>query len=190
MFKNPYIVHCITIEDFQEDSYTIKGSNNLAINVSESLKKSIMASNNVYILPKKLPYFKIGDKVILICRKTKYNNVYTVISLFNLSNSISFKRSNLLLAFRAFLPLLPLQFLIAITVMFAPRSVKNNAGLFFFMVFLIILFFVVKDILHHRKATKLALNIQKTPQEAYKVSKLLTLYCGETYIMNNFCQGS
>lgn len=187
MFKNPYVVHCITVEDFQEDSHMVKGSNNLAIKVSESMKKSIMASNNVYTLPKKLPYFKIGDKVILICRKTKYNNIYAVISLFNLSNSISFKRSNLLLAFRAFLPLLPLQFLIAITVMFAPRSVKNNAGLFFLTVFLIILFFVVKDILHHRKATKLASNIQNNIQEPSKFDKLIASYRGDTHIMNNFC---
>jgi len=190
MFKNPYVVHCITVEDFQEDSYTVKGSNNLAINISESLKKSIMANNNVYILPKKLPYFKISDKVILICKKTKYDNVYGVISLFNLSKNIRFKRSDLLLIFQGFLPLIPLQFLIAITVMFAPRSAKNNAGLFFLAAFLFIFFFVIKDILHHRKAIKLASNIQNNIQEQSKVNKLLSSYRGDTHMMNNFCQGS
>ncbi|AFL68550.1 hypothetical protein [Sulfurospirillum barnesii] len=187
MFKNPYIVHCITVEDFQEDSYMVKGSNNLAINVSESFKKSIMANNNVYILPKKLPYFKIGDKVILICKKTKYDNVYGVVSLLNLSKNIRFKRSDLLLIFQGFLPLIPLQFLIAITVMFAPRSAKNNAGLFFLTAFLFIFFFVIKDILHHRKAIKLASNIQNNIQEQSKVNKLLSSYRGNTHIMNNFC---
>lgn len=190
MFKNPYVVHCVTVEDFQEDSYTVKGSNNLAINVSESTKKSIMASNNVYILPKKLSYFNIGDKVILICKKTKFNNVYGVISLWNLSKNIRFKRSDLFLIFLGFVPLIPLQFLIAITVMFAPRSAKNNAGLFFLAVFVFIFFFIVKDILHHRKATKLALNIQNNIQEPSKVEKLISSYRGDTHIMNDFCQRS
>lgn len=40
MFRNPYVVHCITAEDFQEETYAIK-RNSLSINVSESMKKNI-----------------------------------------------------------------------------------------------------------------------------------------------------
>jgi len=188
MFQNPYVVHCIVAEDFGEDSFIVHGSTNSTVRVSDSQKKNIIASNNVYVLPKnkKCSKLNIDDKIIVICKKTEYSNVYGVISLFDLSNGMKFTRSNFLLAFFAYAPLVPLFFLIAFVFSLSSSSAQTNAGLFFIFVFLVISFFVIKEFIYHRQAVRLALKIKRNIQDSSVIETLMSKYSGDTHIMSNF----